>query len=95
MWISTSMTFGESLILSGMGILTVFSALVLLACCITIFSKVMENQGKKPAAAAAPAPAPVKLPDVSNETCAMIISVICEEMNAAPEEINITSIKKL
>lgn len=92
MWTSTSMTFGESLILSCMGLFTVLSALSLLAILIVLFSKIMEKAQAKPAVAAAPA---APLPDVTNETCAIILSVICEELNAAPEEINITSIKKL
>lgn len=95
MWTSTTMTIPESLILSAMGILTVLSALAALAIIIMIFSKIMvSGSHQQQTTAAAPV---VEAPEVgiSEETAAMIISVICEEMNAKPEEIDIRSIREL
>lgn len=34
-------------------------------------------------------------PDVSEEACAVIIAVLCEELRCAPEELRITSIRRL
>ena len=34
-------------------------------------------------------------PDVSEEACAVIIAVLCEELRSPPEELRITSIRRL
>lgn len=34
-------------------------------------------------------------PDVSEEACAVILAVLCEELRAAPEELRIISIRRL
>ena len=54
------LTFGESLLLSGIGMLVVFMELIALALMIIILSKALGAvTGKKAEAPAAPAPAPV------------------------------------
>lgn len=93
MWTSTSMTVMESIVLSCMGFLVVFTALAALAVIIVVFSRLMgatNARGAKPAAA----PQPEKL-EVPHEDCAVVLSVICEELHAAPEELQITSIRAL
>lgn len=93
MWTSTSMTLLESLVVSGMGITIVLSVLSLLAVSIILFSKVMGAASAKPKAAP---PVEQKQDDgVEEEECALIVSVICEELRTAPENIIITSIQQL
>lgn len=91
MWTSTSMTFGESLVVSALGLLVVFSMLCILAIAITLFAKAFSAVEKKPAADGGAVGAAA----VDMGVYARIIAVVCEEMNARPEEITIKSIRKL
>lgn len=93
MWTSTSMAVPESVLLSVMGLCVVMSTLIVLALVVLIFSKIMASgnaAGSK--AASRPAPEP---PGISDEICSIILAVICEELHAAPEEINVTSIREI
>ena len=94
MWTSTSMTIPESLIVSLMGLTVVMGTLICLALVVLAFSRVMEsrNTAADRSAVSRPAPEP---PGISDEVCTMILAVICEELHAAPEEINVTSIREL
>ena len=94
MWTSTSMTVPESLILSVMGICVVMGTLVALALVVMAFSKIMESRNSTAASRAVARPEP-EPPGISEETAAMIIAAICEELKAAPEELNVTSIVEL
>ena len=86
MWTSTSMGVPESVLLSVMGLSVVMVTLIILALVILVFAKVMGSSN----AAAQSDP-----PGISDEVCSMILAVICEELHASPEEINVTSIKEL
>lgn len=92
MWTSTSMTLPESFILSIMGLCVVMATLIVLALVVLLFSKIMEarNNASEPVNRTLPEP-----PGISDEVCSMILAVICEELHAAPEEINVTSIREL
>lgn len=93
MWTSTSMTVPESVLLSAMGLCVVMTTLVVLALVVLAFSKIMEaRNGSAAKAPARPAPEP---PGISDELCSVLLAVICEELHAAPEEINVTSIREL
>ena len=93
MWTETYMSIPQSLILSVMGICVVMGTLVCLALVVLAFSKIMETRNAATAPAVQrPAPEP---PGISEETAAMIIAAICEELKAAPEELNVTSIVEL
>ena len=93
MWTETYMSVPQSLILSVMGICVVMGTLVCLALVVLAFSKIMETRNAAIAPAVQrPAPEP---PGISDEVCSMILAVICEELHAAPEEINVTSIREL
>lgn len=95
MWTSTSMGVPESVLLSVMGLSVVMVTLIILALVILVFAKVM---GSSNAAAQSAQSAPRPIPDppgISDEVCSMILAVICEELHASPEEINVTSIKEL
>ena len=90
------MTVAESLLASAMGFFIVFSMLIFLALVILIFSKVFPalagNGGKKAAPQAA---APAAAVEDKSETVAIVTSVICEELNADPNELTIRSIREL
>ena len=92
MWTSQSMTVLESLTVSAMGLTVVISVLALLAVMITAFSKAFALMGgKRPAPAA---PTPPQGPS-EEETGAVILSVICEELRADPRDILIRTIRRL
>ncbi len=88
MWTDTaSMTIDQTLIVSGMGLLIVFSLLCVLAISLKIFAKIFEMSDSKKAEAAPAGAAAVDL-----GVYARIIAAVCEEMNADPEDIVIKSI---
>ena len=93
MWTSTSMTVPQSAIVSLMGLTVVMATLICLALVVMAFSRVMEARTASVTRTAdLPAPEP---PGISDEVCSMILAVICEELHAAPEEINVTSIREI
>ena len=92
MWTSTSMTVPQSFIVSLMGLSVVMATLICLALVVLAFSRIMESRNPVSKVANLPAPEP---PGISDEVCSMILAVICEELHAAPEEINVTSIREL
>ena len=92
MWEGTSMSVPASFIVSLMGLSVVMLTLSCLALVVLAFSKVMEARNPVSKVANMPAPEP---PGISDEVCSMILAVICEELHAAPEEINVTSIREL
>ena len=94
MWTETFMTVPESFIVSLMGLSIVMGTLICLALVVLAFSKVMESKNAVSDRAAVSRPAP-EPPGISDEECSMILAVICEELHAAPEEINVTSIREL
>lgn len=92
MWTGESMTLMESLVVSGMGMTVVMDVLILLALSIVALSRLMTL--KQQPAKAAPPPAP-PAGTSEEEQCAVILSVICEELRADPADIQIKSIRKL
>ena len=92
MWEGTSMSVRASFVVSLMGLSVVMMTLICLALVVLAFSKVMEARNPVSKVANMPAPEP---PGISDEVCSMILAVICEELHAAPEEINVTSIREL
>lgn len=93
MFTSNVMSIGESLIISALGISIVFTALVILAILILIFSKIFEAIIPKEV----PAKAEVKkAPEVNNdEEYAVLVSAIHEEMRSLKGNYRITSIKEV
>ena len=91
MWTGESMTLMESLVVSGMGMTVVMGVLILLALSIVALSRLMTLKQQP---AKAPPSAPPAGPS-EEEQCAVILSVICEELRADPADIQIKSIRKL
>lgn len=93
MWTSTSMEVPESLLLSVMGLCVVMATLIALALVVLAFSRIMASRNASASKAVSrPAPEP---PGISDEICSILLAVICEELHATPEEINVTSIREL
>lgn len=92
MWTSQTMTLMEALTVSAMGLTVVISVLALLAVMITAFSKAFALVSGRRAAPAAPPPPQGPREE---EIGAVILSVICEEMRADPQDIRIRTIRTL
>ena len=93
MW-TGGMTFADSIIISLVGLLVVFSALAVLAIAVIIISKVIgtlfkESAPKAAAAVAAPAPA------IDEESYAVLLAAVSEEARLSGEQFRVTSIQEL
>ena len=91
MW-TGGMTFADSIIISLVGLLVVFSALAVLAIAVIIISKVIGTLFKESApkaAVAAPAPA------IDEESYAVLLAAVSEEARLSGEQFRVTSIKEL
>lgn len=93
MWTGQEMTFLDSVMISAVGILVVFSALASLAIAIVIISKILKlfDKTEVPKAAVAAAPAPA----IDEESYAVLLAAISEEARLSGEEFRVTSIKEL
>ena len=93
-WKEVPMPVSDTLLLSVVGLLMVMCVLAFLAIMIVLMSKVM-SAGSKAAPAGAVTAAP-PAPDADEEgDLAVILSVICEELNARPEELVFRSVTKV
>lgn len=98
MWKETTMSVGQSLIISGMGLLIVVGALALLAIAIIILSKIVGvlTGGEKKAAAPAPAAAPAApVNNLDEEAYAVLIAAVSEEAHMPLTSFQITEIKEV
>lgn len=93
MW-TGDVTMPDAVLISGLGLLVVFSALAALAIAIVIISKILgmlikTDAPKAAAAVAAPVPA------IDEESYAVLLAAINEEARLSGEEVRVTSIKEL
>lgn len=96
MWTKETMTFGESLMISAMGITVVFMALIVLALAIIVISKILGAVIKTEAPkAAAAAPAPVVSDEPQKETLAVLMATIGEDLGLPTDQFQITSVTEL
>lgn len=103
MWTETTMSVGQSLILSAMGLLVVMSVLAILAIAIIIMSKLVGGVGaKKPAAApaaakkaAAPAAPAAPVVTIDEEAYAVMIAAVSDACGLPVKSFQITSIKEI
>ena len=97
MWTESTMSIGQSLIISAMGISVVFLALVSLALAIIVISKILgsviKDKAQKPAAA--PAPAPVVSDEPQKETLAVLMATIGEDLGLPTDQFQITSVTEI
>lgn len=101
-----TMTFGEALIYSVLGLLTVFFALALLMVIIKIILAIGEREEKNAAAepvsqpVKSPEPAPgaageLKLYDTDPRTAAMLMAIVADELQAPINELRFISIREI
>ena len=101
-------TIGETLLISLVGFIVVFSVLIVLMGIIWLLGKSVGSIGNKKVAApavAAPAPAPAPaatvapagllLENVSDKEAAMIMAIVSDDLNKDPAELNFISIKEV
>ena len=96
MWTGQTMTVADSLVISLLGILVVFTALACIAVSIVIISKVINAiiKPEAPKAAAAAAAAPV--PAIDEEAYAVLVAAITEEARLSGDgDVRVVSIKEL
>lgn len=97
MWTESTMSIGQSLIISAMGICTVFLVLICLALAIVVMTKILgalvKDGAKKPAAA--PAPAPVVSDEPQKETLAVLMATIGEDLGLPTDQFKITSVTEI
>ena len=94
MWTGQEMTMLDSVLISAVGILVVFSALAALAIASIIISKIIGIFVKSDAPKAAPAAA-APAPAIDEESYAVLLAAISEEARLSGEEFRVTSIKEL
>lgn len=100
MWTATTMSIGQSFIISGMGLLVVMAELSILAIAIIVLSKIVGSAKKpaaaapaaKPAAAAVAAPA---APAIDEETYAVLLAAASDASGLPLKSFQITSIKEI
>ena len=96
MWTGQTMTFMDSVVISLLGILVVFTCLACIAISIVIISKVInaiiKPESPKAAVAAAAAPAPA----IDEEAYAVLVAAVTEEARLSGDgDVRVVSIKEL
>lgn len=96
MWTGETMSIMDSLTISALGILVVFTALAVIAISIVIISKVinliLKPEAPKTAAPVAAAPVPA----IDEEAYAVLMAAVSEEARLSGEgEIRVVSVKEL
>ncbi|MBQ2106429.1 MAG: OadG family protein [Lachnospiraceae bacterium] len=96
MWTGQTMTFMDSVVISLLGILVVFTCLACIAISIVIISKVInaiiKPEAPKAAVAAAAAPAPA----IDEEAYAVLVAAVTEEARLSGDgDVRVVSIKEL
>lgn len=96
MWTGQTMTFMDSVVISLLGIMVVFTALACIAISIVIISKVInaiiKPEAPKAAVAAAAAPAPA----IDEEAYAVLVAAVTEEARLSGDgDVRVVSIKEL
>ena len=97
MWGKETMSFSESLLISLLGIVVVFSILVILDLAVMVISKILRlilgathhevaNQGTRGGAASA---------DRESELLAILASAISDDLGIRPDQLKIKSIKEI
>ncbi len=97
-------SLAETLLISLVGFLVVFSVLIILMGIITVMSKMVGGAKKAapapvtasaPATAAPAAPAGVVLENISEKEAAMVMAIVADEMKKDPAQLRFISIKEV
>lgn len=92
------MPISEQLLVSLMGLATVFLCLIVLAVAIMLVSKLIGGLGigeKKAAAAPAAAAAAAPAPAMDEEGMAVVMAAVCEETGLPIDQIRIKNVQEL
>ena len=91
------MPISEQLLVSLMGIATVFLCLIVLALAIMLVSKLIGGlvSGEKKAAAAPAAAAAAPAPAMDEEGMAVVMAAVCEETGLPIDQIRIKNVQEL
>lgn len=97
MWTGQTMTFMDSLLISALGIMVVFTALAVIAVSIVIISKVINTILKTDAPKAAPAAAAAApVPAIDEEAYAVLVAAVTEEARLSGDgDVRVVNIKEL
>lgn len=95
MWVSETMTFSESLMISSIGLSVVVSALILLALTTMLFSKNMALLGITGEVAKSSPITDAGKVNLNEEEYAVLISAISEKVNRSLDEFVIKEIKEI
>ena len=96
MWTGQTMTFMDSLVISLLGIMVVFTALACIAVSIVIISKVINAIIKPEAPKAAVAVAAAPAPAIDEEAYAVLVAAVTEEARLSGDgDVRVVSIKEL
>ena len=98
MWTGQTMTFADSVVISLLGILVVFTALACIAISIVIISKIINTiiKPEAPKAAVAVAAAAAPAPAIDEEAYAVLVAAITEEARLSGDgDVRVVSIKEL
>lgn len=100
MYTSPTMSFGDSIVISLLGIMIVFAVLIVLALAVKVVSNLVagfsaNTQAAKPAQKAAAAPKAAPVDDTENEMQAAVIAALCEELHTTPDRLTVNYIKAI
>lgn len=94
MWTEATMPFGQSIVVSLLGLSIVFLALIALALAVVIISKILsvaiKDNTQKPAAAA-----PAVSDEADKENLAVLMATIGEDLGLPTEQFRIVSVTEL
>lgn len=95
MWTGQEMTFLDTLSISALGLIVVFTALVCLALAIVIITKILGLLLKPETAKQAAVQAAAVQPAIDEESYAVILAAVSEEARLSGEQVRVTSIKEI
>lgn len=94
MWTEKSMTCIDSLLVSLIGLTVVMMELALLAFVIVLFAKVLSSLTKtKPPEVSSDSIDTVCNDDTEEETFAVLMAVVCEDLQVPPDQLRFKEIK--
>ncbi|WP_294149819.1 OadG family protein [uncultured Clostridium sp.] len=95
MWTESTMPFGQSVIVSLLGLAVVFITLVTLALSIILISKILRTIIKDGAQKPAVVAAPVVSDETDKETLAVLMATIGMDLELPAEQFKIVNVKEL
>lgn len=98
MWTEPTMPFGQSVIVSLLGLSVVFLALICLALAVTVISKILRSvisDGAKAPAVVAPAAAPAVSDEADKELLAVLMATIGDDLGLPTDKFRILSVTEV